>query len=391
MSVAGEAAAGLAHGLLWKAVSVGARLAFVILIVPHMIGGQYGLYFTLSTFSLIVAQVCAMGSQDYIPTLVRSDERALTKFSHYALGPFLLSCVLALAALITELLWVAILALVLSMSAGAMLAGATRSLKPAWFERYSNVIPLSLLSLSLVSGPGLDAVRLLALQAASVVLGQSFMVWPQASNMSLRKCSSSFAEIGRLWTRRAGAVMASDLLTLGCVRGVAVGPWILGRAVITDALALSLAIGEAMWSVGLAVINRNYSYYCSAGVHRGRLKWTVAIIGAVTLGVAFAALIAIETALLPESVPQRLVDARVLVPALLFFGAVLVASELKYVDMALGLSMRRWLIGQSAFTAFSACAIPIFGEAMGLWAMFCVLFAVAGALCRGRLGAGPQK
>lgn len=373
-----RAARGIAHGLAWKAAAIAARFAFLLLIVPHMRLGQYGTYFTLSSASLVAARICASGSVDHLPAVVRADLDEMTRFTRAALPFFWLSCVATAASLLFGSIFLACSGLVVSLTTGFVLAGATRSIRPAWFEQFTNAQPIVLTLLALVSGDGIDAVRVLALQSAASVVAQARLLWPQAASLSAQASSHDSSVSSIIWSRRAWSIMLSDVLAIASVRGLVIGPWLLGRGTVSDSLALAVAIGEASWTSGLVVVNRNFSVYCRAGVSKRRFATTVCAVSVAVVLLAGLAIVGAQSGILYAIVPKSLLQLTLLLPAMLFFGAVLILGEVKYVDIAMGASMRPWLTGQTVFSSFSLLLIPLIGELASLWSLALAAMVLAG-------------
>ena len=260
-------ASALIHGTTWRAVSLGSKLAFLALIVPRTVPGEYGLFFSYSSLALLVSRILSFGAIDHLPTLVRGDYGAMRR-AVTDVAPITVTAIATtgVAAAIESPL-AAALALALSMASGLMLAGAVRSVWPAWFERWLNLHPVLLLILALLLGMHVNARELLLCQSGAILLSQ--LVFARAATVG-----HAFPRAGDhpVWSSRMTAMlkggqsrMASDVLVAGCIRGVAISPLLFGSGAVSDSVALALALGEAVWTIGMILVHRNFSYYCASG------------------------------------------------------------------------------------------------------------------------------
>jgi hypothetical protein len=360
-------AVALLHGAVWRAASLLSRVAFLALIVPRTSPGDFGVFFSYSSLGLLFSRVASLGAIDNLPIKIGGEPAAMRR-AFVDLLPFLglAVCSIVLAALINGIL-AATIAVGLSMASGLMLAGAVRSVSPAWFERWLNLHPICFLGLALTLGSDISARELLLGQAIAIVASQVVLV-----NQALRLSSSNDRKPLVTWPCRAqrllsggGTRMVSDVLNAACTRAFAIGPVLLGGWALSDSLALALALGEAAWTVGMILVHRNFSYYCSAGADLRHSLRSASVLLTV-MGVCGAAAAVVISLCRGVPMVERL-EPDTLMAAIGLFAGITALWELRYFDLAAGEKLQPWVTGQLFFLAAAATAPVLFGEVTAVW------------------------
>jgi hypothetical protein len=261
-----------------------------------------------------------------------------------------------------------------------MLAGAVRSVGPAWFERWLNLHPLLFLGLALVFGNYVSAKQLLIYQSFAILVSQLLLVLAAtAGEVENRPPYSSG------WPRRVIKLLAggqsrmmSDAMIAACIRAVAIAPVLFGMGAISDSLALALALGEAAWTVGMILVHRNFAYYCSVNPDVKHSVWSafILLVGITVGGV----LVATVVHLLDWISVMKRFEADGLIAAFAFFAGIAALSELRYFDVASGYRLAPWLAAQVAFVLLAGFSAKWFGEAWSLWLLASLVVAASLAL-----------
>jgi hypothetical protein len=360
-------ATALFHGAAWRVASLAARVGFLALVVPRTIPGEFGIFFSYSSIGLLLARVLSYGAIDHLPTLVRGDATAMRQASRDLAPLFLLACAVTGGAVLVDSPATSAAAVALSMASGLMLAGAVRSVSPMWFERWMNLHPILLLVMAISLGGELRANELLILQAVALLAGQPLLL-----RFATQAAPSLAGAVSVSWPARIRGLlggghtrMLSDTLISACLRGIAIGPVILGAGAISDSLALALAFGEAIWTVGMILVHRNFAYYCASGPDRRHSVRSAALLlgGVSALGAAGTAAVLAFTGL---ELFQR-VEPMTLLPSFAFFAGVTALSEFRYFDVAAGKSLTVWIVAQMVFVVLSAMAPGVLGEEGAIW------------------------
>lgn len=359
----------LVHGVTWRVVSLAARVGFLALVVPRTLPGEFGLFFSYSSIGLLLARVTSFGAIDHFPTQIKGDAEKMRRACRDVSPLFLLALLVTVGAAMTQSLVGSALAVAASMTSGLMLAGAIRSVTPSWFERWMNMHPILLLPMALLVGDDLCAIDLLILQAISVLASQILLLRFAIA----RRSTPAKATMSKWWARVGNLVsggfsrMLSDTLVAACLRGIAVGPVLIGAGAISDSLALALTLGEAMWTVGMILVHRNFSFYCASGPKVAHsVKSAAALLAGVSaIGMAGAVVV---MSLSGFTVLQR-IEPVALLASFVFFGGVTALSELRYFDLASGRPLSAWIVAQVIFVFLAVLAPALFGEHVAMWSI----------------------
>ena len=357
----------LVHGGVWRAVSLSARIGFLVFVIPRTGIGEFGVFFSYSSVGLLLARVVSLGAIDHLPTQVRGDSTAMRAACRDLVPLFFVACTVTVAAGLTNSLVAAAVAVALSMASGLMLAGAVRSVSPASFERWMNLHPVLLLVAALAYGDELQATELLTLQAGSVLVSQLLLIRFAVTSVSPPPTAAFVSWVNRVRGLLEGGAsrMLSDALVAACVRSIAIGPVLLGMGAVSDSLALALAFGEAIWTVGMILVHRNFAFYCSSGAD---LRHSVRSASLLLAGTLVAGAVGGAFVLGFSELPifER-VSAATLFASFAFFAGVTALLELRYFDLAAGKPLRMWIVGQIVFMLLAAAAPGIWGESTAIW------------------------
>jgi hypothetical protein len=165
-------------------------------------------------------------------------------------------------------------------------------------------------------------ILLFALANLAVVIGVGARSGLLSS--SSRRQRAYAAVIARRLLKTGNIKSLSAILLLIDFRALILVPGILFAIVPADTLAMALTLAEAVWQLGMVVVNRSYSRYCAGlGTLADSIKTaSMLLAGFVLLGCAFI--------WLPIPFTIRRFDWQLIGWALLFFAAVIALLELRY-------------------------------------------------------------
>jgi hypothetical protein len=149
-------------------------------------------------------------------------------------------------------------------------------------------------------------------------------------------------------------------------------PSILFATVPADTLAMALTLAEAVWQLGMVVVNRSYSRYC-AGL--GTLTDSVKTASTLLAGFALLGCAFIWT---PIPLTIRGFDWSLIGWALLFFAAMIALLELRYFFWSRGEYAYQIIVTQLSIIAVQALVILILPE--HLWLPASALTILTGTL-----------
>jgi hypothetical protein len=307
-----------------------------------MQAGEFSRFLFWQSAALLVARAAAVGLMDELPVRVRGQLEEGLKFR-----PLILVLQLASLAAIA-LTWfsnsvaAAGLVLVPILVTGAIFEGVIRTFKPAWFERALNW-PWVLFLLFLLVGGAETAVQTLHLYAAALFVSQVIV------SMSLRPVAEQPGHTRMLpadmlsLIRNGSVKMLSDFTLLGNLRAPVMLPVLLTGVLQSDRVSFALAIADAVSSLLMVIVNRNYVLYCKSDVQpRSVLITIIVIMFAMTIAGATAnAAGALWPSLLPDDI--RPVD---LLWTCLFFGAITAYQDARYYFWARGQGVKTSIVMQ---------------------------------------------
>jgi len=315
---------GYAHGAFWKVLALLAKAAFVFLIIPRLADGVFGGYSLASTVTMLVAVGLSLGALDALPVFARG-RKAIERSLAPLFQLVLIAAGLCLAAY-------AILGGVVPIAAAVaasnlsylILSGILRSSRPHYYELLINLpIPLFVGLCAILRSPDLERLLLLfALANLAVVV--CIGAWSGLLSASSGRQRTYSAAIARRLLKTGNIKSMSAILLLVDFRALILLPSILFATVPADTLAMALTLAEAVWQLGMVVVNRNYSRYCAGTGTLGDSIRTASLllIGFVLLGCAFI--------WLPIPFTIRRFDWPLIGWALLFFAAMIALLELRY-------------------------------------------------------------
>lgn len=335
---------GITHGVAWKLASLGSKAGFLLVLAPALASGQFAAYIFYSTAALVLGRIGACGLSDQLVLEIRGRGESGCRFHRLYRGLFLTALTLFLAGVASESAWHRSIALSTVLIAGAVLEGVLRSIWPARYEQLLNGPPV--LFLVLVSlAPSRSAVDLLAFYGASML---AFQAWLAArSGFWSRSGAVERTPLGELLAmcQRGFAKMIAEMTLILNMRGLILWPKLLGGGLASDSLSLALTIGEAMSTLPMVVVNRNFARYAAAGVATRRVLGGALMVIA-GMGIAGLALLA-GWDLVPERIASR-VAVTDLMWALLLYGAVTAYYDLRYHAWTLTPYTNRFTVWQVA-------------------------------------------
>jgi hypothetical protein len=177
---------------------------------------------------------------------------------------------------------------------------------------------------------------MLNLYASAVCLSQvgvAFMVQPPTTVHLRNVIPRSVASL----VSHGTAKMLSEFTLLANMRALVVLPPILIGALQSDRVSISLAIADAVASLFMVIVNRNFVLYCQHEVKRRAVAFAVVFIVA-CMAVLGATTVAMSR-LLPSLWPKQ-VWAADLLCTFLFFGALTAYQDVRYYFWARGTGVR---------------------------------------------------
>lgn len=248
-------------GTLLKFVSFSGRFVFLIMVLPGLAAGELAQYAFLATLSLLMARLAAMGLEDHLPLEIRGDRKAAGKImpAYGSLLNLVLAC--GLVALVSGTSVPAVLFLAIVYLAQMLLSGVVRSVNPLGYEVLANLhwvlFPVFCLALSATSAEGI-----VGLMAISVLLNQFIVI--KITRLRLAIPSTPFRDLLRLYApmKNGWQKCLSGFTTLANMRSLILWPKFLGKTQAIDSLAFALLCAEAIWQLGMVVVNRKYAGFC---------------------------------------------------------------------------------------------------------------------------------
>lgn len=342
---------GCLHGAFWKILALLAKAAFVFLIVPRLADGVFGGYSLVSTVTMLVAIGLSLGALDALPIVARGRqavERSLAPLFHLVLIAAGL-CVAAYA-VVGGIVPIAAAVAAANLSY-LILSGILRSSRPHYYELLTNLpTPLFVGLCAVLRSPDLE--RLLLLFAlANLVVVVGIGAWSGLLSASSRRQRAYSAAIARHLLKTGNIKSISTILLLLDFRALILVPSILFATVPADTLAMALTLAEAVWQLGMVVVNRSYSRYCAGiGTLSDSVRTASALLaGFVLLGCAFI--------WLPIPFTIRGFDWPLIGWALLFFAAMIALLELRYFFWSRGQYAYRIIVMQVGIASVQALVV----------------------------------
>jgi len=302
------------------------KAGFLFIVAPALAAGQFAAYVFYSTVALVLGRLGAFGLSDQLVLEIRGQAEFARRYHPLYRGLFLAALVLYVAGVASGSAAGRTIALCSALIAGAVLEGALRSVWPSRYEQLLNGPPVLFLLLVAVV-PSASAVDLLALYGGAILV---FQAWLAArSGFWSRRVEGDLISIRELVAicRRGFAKMIAEMTLLLNMRGLILWPKLLGGGLASDSLSMALAIGEAVSTLPMVVVNRNFARYASAAVATRRAVLE-ALLVVVLMGAAGLVVVA-GWELVPARITSRL-TAVDLAWALLLFGAVTAYYDLRY-------------------------------------------------------------
>lgn len=358
---------GYLHGAFWKVLALLAKAAFVFLIIPRLADGVFGGYSLVSTVTTLIAIMLSLGALDALPIVARGRkaiEQSLAPLFHL----ILIAAGLCLA-VYTVMGGVAPIAAAVAATTLSylILSGILRSSRPHYYELLTNLpTPLFVGLCAILRSPDLE--RLLLLFAvANLVVVVGIGAWSGLLSPSSPRQRTYSAAITRRLLKTGNIKSLSTILLLVDFRALILIPSMLFATVPADTLAMALTLAEAVWQLGMVVVNRSYSRYCAGiGTLADSVKTaSVLLAGFTLLGCAFI--------WLPIPFTIRGFDWPLIGWALLFFATMIALLELRYFFWSRGQYDYQIILAQVGIVAVQAFVVALLPEHVWLPASAIVL------------------
>ncbi|MGY4513597.1 hypothetical protein [Bradyrhizobium sp. USDA 3650] len=363
---------GYAHGAFWKVLALLAKAAFVFLIIPRLADGVFGGYSLASTITMLVAVGLSLGALDALPVFTRGRkaiERSLAPLFHMVL--IAAGLCLAAYAIVGGIVSIAAAVAAANLSY-LILSGILRSSRPHYYELLINLpIPLFVGLCAFLLAPDLERLLLqfaLAHLAVVIAIGAcGGLLSPSSHRQRIYSIS-----IARRLLKTGNIKSVSAILLLVDFRALILVPGILFATVPADTLAMALTLAEAVWQLGMVVVNRNYSLYCKGvGTLRDSVRTACLLLTCfVLLGCAFI--------LLPIPFTIRRFDWHLIGWALLFFAAMISLLELRYFFWSRGQYDYQIVLAQVVIASVQVVVVATLPEQF--WLPASALMALAGTV-----------
>lgn len=317
---------GYLHGGAWKIGALFCKFAFLVYFAPRMPGGEFAKFLFWQSAGLLSARALAFGMLDELPVRVRGKAEESLKFWPLIRTLQCVSLVMLLFAWSSDSPLLAGMSLVPIWVTGAIMEGVIRTLSPVWSERALNWPWLLFVALLVLGGTG-TSVHTLHLYATALLASQlsiSFLAKPKGRLQEpLRLIPAGMISV----IRHGSVKMVSDFTLIANQRAPVLLPALLAGALQSDRISFALAIADAVASLFMVIVNRNYILYCQHDVKARSVLLSVAIIVTSMALVGAGAVLAGSVA--PTLWPKALLPMD-LFWTCLFFGAITAYQDARY-------------------------------------------------------------
>ncbi|MEC9375728.1 MAG: hypothetical protein VYA80_05075 [Pseudomonadota bacterium] len=246
-------------GLKLKLASFLARALLLVAVLPNMLPGELANYMFAATVGLIGGRAILLGVDLELPLSISGLIEKARKFSLGILLCWLLILIAFIVFLIRKDINSAILLLVLTIASNQFLAGTVRTLSPSSFERLIN-IPMLIFAGAALILQSKTATELLILRALAgcvvqliVAFQQQILAAPSTNNFKIL-ISEIIKSLQSSWSKLLGS-----LSLRGALRGFILWPRSFESSNLSDTIAFAVAIGDAIYQLGMVFANRRYS------------------------------------------------------------------------------------------------------------------------------------
>lgn len=352
-----------------------AKAGFLFLVAPHLPPGEFSSYVFLSTVALLAARLLSCGMSDQLVIELRGSRAEAARYTLAFRALFGVAILFFVATAFASGAWRAV-ALSIALVGGSMLEGLLRACAPSQYERLTNLAPMlflgGCLAVSPVTSSGLVTLFVFSTLLSQVVTGVAsklgFIGQPESSMVGLQ-------DLIRL-ARRGFGKMVAEFTLLANIRAVLIWPKIISGKLASDSLAFAITIAEAVSTLPMVVVNRNYARFAASPAPTPAPRWSP------ILAIVFMAVAALGTFLIPSL--ARLVDLAIfdrlvvleLASALLFLGAVTAYYDLRYHAWSQGAGGWVFAGAQALFLCLQGLLVWLVHESFVL-----LIAAVAGNCC----------
>lgn len=249
-----------------KAVSIVAKLCFLLIAMNELPEGVFAGYFMLCTFSIALSRLLSASSEEQIPVLLSQGRLIVSDgvcFAAFfaAFGFCLLS---SLFPLLSGVVWV-FLFLAFAVAFSVIVGGLLRVERPALYECISNLPHVVFLLLYFVFSPlsvfGLSLLVSISyfLVSLGVFVFYSVFLNFEWSSFGFDKVCGFALALVKSWRSWLMKVVSNILVLLSLRYCVAIF-YVMGWSGV-DQIALALSIGEVFWQFVMIVVNRRLSFF----------------------------------------------------------------------------------------------------------------------------------
>jgi len=315
---------GIAHGLLWKVLSTLSKIVFLIIVVPRLPSGVFAEYIYSISITMIMAMVLSAGTSEHLPTLIKGKRDAMDRYSPFYIVSVTLGWFFLFAYILTRQYFFLLAALAFTHATYLIIAGLLRSIDPKYYEWLNN-FPTILFTIICI------AVTISGFEHLILI----FILTNMTINMAIAfhgevSISVNYDRLRSAFEGSVGLAMKgitktiSNMLLIADFRALIIFPKFLLKHNPSDALAIAITAGEALWQLAMVIVNRNYVHYCKG---EGTLRSSMRSGGILMLGMVFASVIFIYFGI-PITIEKF--DWHLVGWATVFFGSMIVFMEFRY-------------------------------------------------------------
>lgn len=355
----------MGHGLLLKIASFAARAMLLVAVLPFMLPGELAAYMFATTIALLAARMLLLGIDLEIPLKIAGSLTEARKFASGLWVNWLLTiAAAALAFTAGGELWVTAF-LTLTLASNLLLGGMVRTISPASFEQLTNIPMLifaaAAISLQLEISNALLLTRAIAGLFVQTIIAARQQVIAKPSAEGCRFIAGELRQSLRAGWRK----LLSNLSSRGLLRSFVLWPKAIQSVGLSDAIAFAVAIGEAVYQLGMVFANRRYAALANTVVvQRSELRLTFKLGASLTLVLSLIGCAGVFILTRFQWLPDDS-NPYVLIQAMLFYAAMCIFSLAQFV--AWTLRTHDWTAIISQLLLFLAIGVVILTFSETLW------------------------
>jgi hypothetical protein len=327
-----------------KLVALAARVLFFLLVIPKLQPGVLADYVFANSVSILGATLLVLGLDEELPRVIGGNKAKASAYMRwfYVLSAAGLVGISILLAFPGKNL--AILAMLLTVTAGRILTGIIRSINPRVNEHIQN-LPWAIFIAAVVVFDLSRSVEIIAAMTLSMAL---FQYWGVILVLKEGYKSIEVAPVPLLALVRHGlshglSRLASNFCLLGLVRGPILWPVWFRLTENLDSIAFAIAIGEVVAQFGRIPANHAYARWCR-DVPLLRSDWAGAVVSSLLLSIGLFVLSSVGFTILWELgwLPAQARNIDLQIQALLLSSTVPGFRMLRYLLWSRGV-MGAWI------------------------------------------------